>query len=66
MGPGQRPCSDPVKFAIAYALSLKDVGEGVKIEAQDGLRANGSDHPQGFLFTRPMPADVLEGMINDK
>jgi diguanylate cyclase (GGDEF)-like protein len=45
-------------IAMAHALGLKVVGEGVETEAQrTALRAEGCDAMQGYLFSRPVPAD---------
>lgn len=46
---------------LAHAMKLNVVAEGVETEQQlDSLRAMGCDEMQGFLFSRPVPADVLE------
>jgi diguanylate cyclase (GGDEF)-like protein len=45
-------------IAMAHALELKVVAEGVESDAHLAfLRAQGCDEVQGFLFGRPMPAD---------
>jgi diguanylate cyclase (GGDEF)-like protein/PAS domain S-box-containing protein len=48
--------------AMAAALGLRTVGEGVEDEAQlNSLRALGCDLVQGFLLARPMDLDALIG-----
>jgi diguanylate cyclase (GGDEF)-like protein len=47
-------------IAIAKTLSLTVVAEGVEtIEQQQFLRDHGCDEMQGFLFSRPVSADVF-------
>ncbi|MFZ5862928.1 MAG: EAL domain-containing response regulator [Nitrospirota bacterium] len=47
--------------SIARDLTLRVVAEGVETEAQAMfLRAIGCDAAQGFLFSRPLPADAIE------
>jgi diguanylate cyclase (GGDEF)-like protein len=47
-------------IAMAHALGLEVVGEGVETEAQrEVLREQGCDAMQGYLFSRPIPADRL-------
>ena len=46
---------------LAHSLELKAVAEGVETEEQSRLlRLLKCDEMQGFLFSRPVPADVLE------
>jgi ABC-type amino acid transport substrate-binding protein len=48
-------------LAIAHALNLKVVAEGVETEQQSSqLLALNCDEMQGYLFSRPVPADVFE------
>ncbi len=51
-------------IAMAHALKLEVVAEGVETEAQQAfLTRNGCDMAQGFLFGRPVdPADI-EAML---
>ena len=47
-------------LAMAHALGLRVVAEGVETEGQRRiLVALGCDELQGYLFARPMPADAL-------
>jgi EAL domain-containing protein (putative c-di-GMP-specific phosphodiesterase class I) len=44
--------------AMAKALDLSTVAEGVETEAQlELLKTLGCDEIQGFFFSRPLPAD---------
>jgi EAL domain-containing protein (putative c-di-GMP-specific phosphodiesterase class I) len=45
-------------LAMAHALRLKVVAEGVETEKQLGfLRKIGCDEVQGYLLSKPLPAD---------
>ena len=49
---------------LAHALDLRVVAEGVETEQQfDVLRSLGCDFAQGFLFSRPVPANKLRAMF---
>jgi diguanylate cyclase len=49
---------------LAHNLSLKVVAEGVETQAQlDFLTLNGCDIMQGYLFSRPVPAEAFEKML---
>ncbi len=51
-------------IAMSRNLRLKVLAEGVETEAQlSFLKAQGCDAYQGFLFSRPVPADVLRSML---
>ncbi|WP_310450114.1 EAL domain-containing protein [Sulfuritalea sp.] len=64
-------CTDPNSAAVArsiiglaHNLHMTVIAEGVETEAQLGfLRKLGCDEMQGFLFSRPMPADQFEAML---
>jgi EAL domain-containing protein (putative c-di-GMP-specific phosphodiesterase class I) len=46
---------------LAHALKLKVVAEGVETEEQSGLlRLLACDEMQGFLFSKPVPAEIFE------
>ncbi|HSM97804.1 MAG TPA: EAL domain-containing protein, partial [Gallionella sp.] len=46
---------------LAHALKLKVVAEGVETEEQSRLlRLLGCDEMQGFLFSKPVPAEIFE------
>jgi diguanylate cyclase (GGDEF)-like protein len=46
---------------LAHSLKLKVVAEGVETEEQSGiLRVLKCDEMQGFLLSRPVPADIFE------
>ena len=52
---------------LAHDLSLRVVAEGVETEGQrDILLALGCDELQGFLFARPMPADMLLAWVEGR
>lgn len=51
-------------IAMAHHLGIRVVAEGVETEAQLAyLREHGCDEYQGFLFSRPRPADALQGLF---
>ena len=51
-------------IAMARALGLKVVAEGVETEAQATfLEEQGCDHWQGYLFGRPMPAEQFTALL---
>lgn len=51
-------------LAMAQALELAVVAEGVETEAQRStLRALGCPYLQGFLFARPLPAEETEALL---
>ncbi|HTD27927.1 MAG TPA: EAL domain-containing protein [Xanthomonadaceae bacterium] len=48
-------------ITLAHSLKLKVVAEGVETEEQSRLlRSLSCDEMQGFLFSRPVPADIFE------
>ncbi|WP_051235676.1 putative bifunctional diguanylate cyclase/phosphodiesterase [Marinimicrobium agarilyticum] len=51
-------------FRMARALELKVVAEGVETEGQQtALRDIGVDYLQGFLLSRPLPADDYQALL---
>jgi EAL domain-containing protein (putative c-di-GMP-specific phosphodiesterase class I) len=49
---------------LAHSLDLVAVAEGVETEEQaEALRARGCELAQGFLFSRPLPADELPRVL---
>ncbi len=48
-------------LAMSVSLGMKSIGEGVETEEQrDFLARSGCDEMQGFLFSRPLPAEEFE------
>lgn len=51
-------------IVMAHKLGLKVVAEGVETEAQRRLLAEaGCDYGQGYLFSRPVPAEEFEALL---
>ena len=51
-------------ISLAQALRLKVVAEGVETEQQaQMLRLLRCDQAQGFLFSKPLPAEELEALL---
>jgi diguanylate cyclase (GGDEF)-like protein len=54
-------------IGLASAFGLKVVAEGVETEGQlEALRAMGCDHSQGYLHSRPLPAEQLEKWLRQR
>ncbi len=54
-------------IAMAHALNLKTIAEGVEHENQlEVLRAAKCDEYQGFLFSKPVPADDFAQLLDKK
>ena len=54
-------------IGLAHNLQLKIVGEGVETAEQlDYLKAQGCDQVQGYLFSRPLPADAVIEFIRQR
>jgi len=51
-------------ISIAHQLGLKTVAEGVETPEQlDVLHRHDCDHIQGYLFSRPLPAENLTPLL---
>lgn len=52
---------------MARALDLDVIAEGVETDFQrEGLRRAGCGNIQGFLFSRPVPSDEVEGLLAER
>jgi diguanylate cyclase (GGDEF)-like protein/PAS domain S-box-containing protein len=53
--------------ALAHGLNLVTVAEGVETHGQlNYLRGIGCDEIQGYLFSRPLPADEMEALLREQ
>lgn len=53
-------------LGIAQSFDLHVIAEGIETEAQHAALAElGCDTMQGFLFSKPLPADALEAFLRD-
>lgn len=54
-------------ISMAHSLNLRVVAEGVENEAQfNFLRAKGCDELQGYFFSKPLPANEMTSMLQQK
>ncbi|MFC5459142.1 EAL domain-containing protein [Massilia niabensis] len=52
-------------ISLGHKLNLRVIAEGVETEQQRAfLRENECDEMQGYLFSRPVPADEIEAMFD--
>jgi EAL domain-containing protein (putative c-di-GMP-specific phosphodiesterase class I) len=67
---GSAPGDVPIVSAIvglAHGLGIEVVAEGIETHAQlDVVRELGCDRGQGFLFSPPLPADVVAGLLGGR
>jgi diguanylate cyclase (GGDEF)-like protein len=62
-GAADRSIVDAV-IGLAHGLGIGVVAEGIETQAQsDRLRDLGCDYGQGYLFSRPVPADRLAALL---
>jgi diguanylate cyclase (GGDEF)-like protein len=51
-------------ISMAHSLGMQTIAEGVETQGQlDFLSAQGCGEAQGFLFSRPLPADAFEAYL---
>lgn len=52
-------------IVMGHKLGLKIIAEGVEtLEQRDWLRAAGCDYAQGYLFSKPVPEQEFESLLN--
>ena len=52
-------------IVMAHKLNIKVIAEGVETKFQrDFLKKSGCDYAQGFLYSKPVPADEFERLLN--
>jgi EAL domain-containing protein (putative c-di-GMP-specific phosphodiesterase class I) len=51
-------------ITMAHSLGLEVIAEGVETQQQlEFLKDNGCDHYQGYLFSKPVPLDEFESLL---
>jgi len=65
MANGERNCAVVGSiFSMAHALDLRVVGEGIETDEQPETMARlGCDELQGYLISRPLPADQISAFL---
>jgi EAL domain-containing protein (putative c-di-GMP-specific phosphodiesterase class I) len=54
-------------ISLGHKLNLRVIAEGVETEQQCSfLRDNDCDEMQGYLFSRPVPAERIEAMLREQ
>jgi diguanylate cyclase (GGDEF)-like protein/PAS domain S-box-containing protein len=54
-------------IVMAHKLGIKVIAEGIETTKQrDLLQAAGCDYGQGYLFSRPVPADEFEALLGPR
>ena len=54
-------------LTIGHNLRMQVIAEGVEETAQaDVLRSLGCDYGQGFLWSKPLPADAVSGFFEGR
>jgi EAL domain-containing protein (putative c-di-GMP-specific phosphodiesterase class I) len=52
--------------SMGHALGMRVLAEGIETKEQlEFLRAQGCDEGQGYLFSRPLPADSVKGLLSE-
>ena len=52
-------------IVMAHKLNIKVIAEGVETKFQrDFLKKSGCDYAQGYLYSKPVPADEFERLLN--
>ncbi len=63
--PNDRALSEAI-IVMAHKLGIKVIAEGVETKAQEQLLAEaGCDFAQGYLYSRPVPADQFESFLSN-
>ena len=53
-------------ITLAHSLDLKVIAEGVETEQQlEILREHECDEVQGYLFSKPVPADIFTQLLKE-
>ena len=67
MGIGKDTADRELVNAMAHALNLKVVAEGVRTKEQlSYLKDLGCDYAQGFLFSKPVSADEIKSLLQNE